>query len=146
MISFAIFVWFCMKFVWPPIIQAMEKRKQDIADGLANAEKGNKFLSEAEQKADDQITLAREKARLVVADAEKTSQKNIDASKSKAKLEAEKIIVSANQEIEVQVARAKEELRAQVALLAIQGAEKILQKEIDEKAHEKMLKELSLKL
>ena len=139
MIMFILFVWFCMKLVWPPIVNALADRKKQIADGLAAGERGRHELELATRRSTDILHEAKQKAAEIIAGAEKRAVQVVEESKGDAKNEAERIIAGAKAEIEQEVNRAKEQLREQVARLAIAGAEKILAREVDAQAHAAML-------
>ena len=138
-IMFALFVWFCMSFVWPPIVGALAARQKQIADGLAAGDRGKHELELASKKATQQMHTAKEKASEIVALAEKRASEIVEEAKEDAKTEGARIITGAKAEIEQEVNRAKEGLRQQVAQLVVAGAEKILRREIDAKAHSEML-------
>ncbi len=138
-IAFFVFVWFCMKFIWPPLMQALEERKRVIADGLAAAERGKREQEIGEKKALDTIKKAKQDASEVIALAEKRASEIADEAKLHAKAEAERIVTAARAEIEQEVNRAKEQLRAAVSTLAVTGAARILEKEVDAKAHAQLL-------
>jgi F-type H+-transporting ATPase subunit b len=138
-IMFALFVWFTMKFVWPPIVGALSARQKQIADGLAAADRGKHELELAAKKATQELRTAKEKASDIIAQAEKRASEIIDEAKGNAKTEGDRIIAGAKAEIDQEVNRAKEGLRQQVSTLAVAGAEKILRREIDAKAHADML-------
>ena len=142
-ISFAIFVWFCMRYVWPPLIKVLEERADTIADGLAAAERGAKELEEAEGKVQILLSDGREKALEFVNQAQRRAEEIVEAAKSEARLEADKIKVAAQTEMDQERNRAREELRKEVADLVIMGAEKILAREVDEKSHREILKQIS---
>lgn len=141
-ISFAFFVWFCMKFVWPPIMSALEERKKKIADGLAAAERGKHEQELAEQRATEVISEAKQEASNIIAQAQKRANEIVEEAKETARTEADRIVASANAEIEQEVNRAKEHLRGQVVSIAVAGAGKVLNREIDEKAQDDLLKDL----
>lgn len=141
-ISFAFFVWFCMKFVWPPIMSALEERKKKIADGLAAAERGKHEQELAEQRAKEVIGEAKQEASNIIAQAQKRASEIVEEAKETARTEGERIVASANAEIEQEVNRAKEHLRGQVVSIAVAGAGKVLNREIDDKAHDDLLKDL----
>jgi F-type H+-transporting ATPase subunit b len=145
-IMFIIFVWFCMKFVWPPIMTALAKRQKQIADGLAAADRGKHELELAAKKASKELHAAKEKASDIIAQADKRASEIVDEAKTNAKTEGDRIIAGAKAEIEQEVNRAKEGLRQQVSALAVAGAEKILRKEIDAKAHAAMLNTIANEL
>lgn len=139
MLAFVVFVWFCMKFIWPPLTRALDERKKTIADGLAAAEKGKRELELGEKKALETIKQAKQGAAEVIALAEKRAAEIADEAKEAAKAEAERIVAAARADIEQEVNRAKESLRAAVSELAVVGAARILEKEVDAKAHAKLL-------
>jgi F-type H+-transporting ATPase subunit b len=141
-ITFLIFVWFCMKFVWPPIMNALTERKQKIADDLAAGEKGKRELELSKKRAAETMHKAKDRAADIVSHAEKRAGEVADEGKIKAKEEADHILINARNEIEQEVNHAREELRKAVAALAISGAGKILEKEIDEKAHAQLVDDL----
>ncbi|MBW8189818.1 F0F1 ATP synthase subunit B [Neiella marina] len=145
-IAFLIFVWFCMKFVWPPLMAAIEERQKKIADGLADAEKAEKRLELADVKAKDQLKQAKSEASEIVEQANKRKNQIVDEAKVEAQAEREKIIAQAQAEIESERNRAREELRTQVSALAIAGAEKILERSIDPAAHSDILDKLASEL
>lgn len=142
MIAFAVFVAFCMKYVWPPIMQALEERKKKIADGLAAAERGKHEQELAEKRAQQVIHEAKEQASTIVANAQRRGNEIVDESKDNARTEGERILTSAQAEIEQSANRAKDELRGQIGVIALAGAAKVLSREIDEKAHTDLLDEL----
>jgi F-type H+-transporting ATPase subunit b len=145
-ISFAIFVWFCLKYVWPPVLKALEERESRIADGLAAAERGKHELELAEQRAGDVIRDGKDKAQDFITQAQKRADEIVEAAKATAREEAERIKVAASAEIEQNRNQARDELRAQVARLAVSGAEQILMREVDEKAHREVLDKLAANL
>lgn len=141
-IAFFLFVWFCMKFVWPPIMSALEERKKKIADGLAAAERGKHEHELAQKRAKDVIQEAKEQAANIIAQAQKRASEIVEESKETARTEGERLITAANAEIEQEVNRAKEQLRGQVVTLSVAGASKVLSREIDESAHDELLQDL----
>jgi len=141
-ISFIFFVWFCMKFVWPPIMSALEERKKKIADGLAAAERGKHEQELAEQRATEVISEAKQEASNIIAQAQKRASEIVEEAKETARTEGERIVNAANAEIEQEVNRAKEHLRGQVVSIAVAGAGKVLNRELDDKAHDDLLKDL----
>ena len=146
MVTFASFVWFCMKFVWPVIITAMEERQQKIADGLDAADRAMRDLAAAQDKATDQMKEAKQEAAGIVDQANKRANQIVDAAKQQAITEGARLKVAAEAEIEQEVNRAKEELRASVAGLAIAGAEKVLEASIDDKANRALIDNLASQL
>jgi F-type H+-transporting ATPase subunit b len=145
-IAFAVLIWFTVKFVWPPLLTAIEARQKEIADGLAAAQEGKSALEVAAKKSDATLNEAKQKASEIIGQAEKRATQIIEEAKVNAKAEGERIIAGAKAEIDQEVNRAKEGLRAQVSSLAVAGAEKILRKEIDAKAHGDMLSKLAAEL
>lgn len=141
-IAFLIFIWFCMKYVWPPIIQALDERKKKIADGLAAAERGKHEQELAEKRAQQVIHEAKEQANEIITQAQRRGNEIVDESKDNARIEGDRILVSAQAEIKQEANRARDELRVQVGSVAIAGAAKILGREIDDKAHTDLLEEL----
>lgn len=145
-IAFAVLIWFTVKFVWPPLLKAIETRQKEIADGLAAAQEGKSALEVAAKKSETTLNEAKQKASEIIGQAEKRAAQIIDEAKANAKAEGDRIIAGAKAEIEQEVNRAKEGLRSQVSTLAVAGAEKILRKEIDAKAHSEMLSKLAAEL
>lgn len=138
-ITFFVFVWFCMKFVWPPIMNALAERRKQIADGLAAGERGKHELELASRRAVENLHDAKQKAAEIIAQADKRAAQLVEEAKAAAKLEADRMIAGAQASIAQETVRAKEALRGQVAGLAVAGAEKILRREIDAKAHAELL-------
>ena len=145
-ISFAFLIWFCVKFIWPPITTAIDERNRKIADGLAEAEKGRAALAEGEKQKAVMLREARDAAGELKLVNEKQAQALIEDAKVQAKLEAERIIAGAQAQIAQEQQKAPEQLREQVAALAVIGAEQILKREIDQKAHADMLAQLKAQL
>jgi len=145
-LSFAFLIWFSVKFIWPPLNRAIDERNKRIADGLAAAEKGKASLVEAQAKGESAMKEARERASGVLGESEKRGAQIVEEAKAAAKEEADRIIAGAREQIASEVAKAKTELREQVAALAVAGAEKILQREIDAKSHAEMLGKLKAQL
>lgn len=145
-ITFFIFVWFCMKYVWPPVMQALEGRRKEIADGLAAGERGKNELTLSSKRAAENLREAKQKASEIVVLAEKRAAEIIDEAKGQAKIEGDRIIKGAQAIIEQETHRAKEILRAQVADLAVAGAARILRREINAKAHDDLLKAIQSEL
>jgi len=143
LISFAVFVWFTMKYVWPPLVKALEERKAKIADGLAAAERGAHEKELAEQAAKEKLHEAKLQSAEIVARAEKRAAEIVDEAKEKAREEGERILTAARAEIEQEMNKAREALRSRVGELAVAGAEKILRREIDAGAHKEILDELA---
>ncbi|RTZ59426.1 MAG: F0F1 ATP synthase subunit B [Gammaproteobacteria bacterium] len=146
MITFAVFVWFTMKFVWTPIIGALETRKNEIADGLAAAQRGEKEQELAQQKATEVIKEAKQQAAEILGHAKKRGDEMVDEAKQAALEEAAHVKAAAEAEIERDANRAKETLRKEVGKLAARGAAKILNKEVDAKSHARLLEELAAEL
>ncbi|MDC9598657.1 MULTISPECIES: F0F1 ATP synthase subunit B [Xenorhabdus] len=145
-IAFVLFVLFCMKYVWPPIMAAIEKRQKEIADGLASAERAKKNLDLAQANASDQLKKAKADAQVIIELANKQKAQIIDDAKAEAELERNKIVAQAHAEIEAERKRAREELRKQVAMLAIAGAEKIIERSVDEAANSDIVDKLVAEL
>lgn len=141
-IMFALFVWFCMKFVWPPIMAALDARNKRIADGLAAAERGKNDLALASKRSAEILREAKEKVSEIIASGDKRASEIIEEAKAQAKIESERIVTAAKAEIEQEVFRAKEQLRTQVSAIALAGAGKILGREIDAAAHNDLLDKL----
>ncbi len=141
-IMFALFVWFCMKFVWPPIMAALNARNKRIADGLAAAERGKNDLALAAKRSTELLREAKEKVAEIIALGDKRASEIVEEAKAQAKIEGERIVTAAKAEIEQEVFRAKEQLRTQVSAIALAGAGKILGREIDAKAHNDLLDKL----
>lgn len=141
-IMFALFVWFCMKFVWPPIMAALDARNKRIADGLAAAERGKNDLALAAKRSAELLREAKEKVSEVIALGDKRASEIVEEAKAQAKIEGDRIIAAAKAEVEQEVFRAKEQLRTQVSAIALAGAEKILGREIDAIAHNDLLDKL----
>ena len=145
-VAFAIFIWFTVKFIWPPLMKAIEQRQKQIAEGLAAAERGKQELELAAKRAAEELQRARAQAGEIISQAEKRGAAVIEGAKDAAKVEAGRIVTGAKAEIEQEVFRAKEALRTQVAMLAVAGAEKILKREVDAKAHAQLLSGLEAEL
>ncbi|HEC18958.1 MAG TPA: F0F1 ATP synthase subunit B [Gammaproteobacteria bacterium] len=146
MIAFGLLIWFVNKVMWGPLSGIMEARQKRIADGLAAAEKGKHEEELAKKKALELIKEAKDQAAEVVAQGQKRASEIVDEAKETARAEAERIVTAANAEIEREVNQAKEALRAQVASIAVAGAEKVLKREIDAKAHAALLNELAAEI
>ena len=141
-IAFSLFVWFCMKYVWPPIIGGLQERQERIARGLADAEKAEQKREDAEEEVDEMIQEAKAQAAEIVAQAQKRGNEIVESSKDDARTEGERIKKSAQSEIDRSVVDAREGLRKQVGSLAVEGARRILGTEIDEKKHDKVSDDL----
>lgn len=142
MIVFAIFVWFTMKFVWPPIMQAMRERQKRISEGLAAAERGVRELNEATTKAESMVGKAREQAQEILSNAQRQANETLDRARDEARAEGDRIVTAAREEVDQAVASAKDDLRREVGALAVTGAERILKREIDAKAHNDIIDDL----
>jgi F-type H+-transporting ATPase subunit b len=142
MVAFLVFVAFCMRYVWPPIMAAMEERQQKIVDGLAAADRASHDLELAQKEAVDRLAEAKREAAGIVDSANKRAATVIDEAKAAAVVEADRVKELANAEVEREKAQAKEQLMAQVSALAISGAEKVLAAEIDADKHANLLKQL----
>lgn len=145
-IAFMVFVWFCMKYVWPPLMNAIEERQEKIAEGLEASQKGEKDLQRSKKRAKKRLAKAKIQAAEIIDQANKRHAQIVDSAKEDARAEAAKIKVGAATEIEQEIHRAKEQLRGQVSMLAIQGAEKILARTVDADAHQDILNKLSAEL
>ncbi|MEE9333267.1 MAG: F0F1 ATP synthase subunit B [Granulosicoccaceae bacterium] len=142
LISFAIFVFLCMKYVWPPVMAALRERQDKIAQSLADAEQGAQRREEAEQEVNTMLQDAKAQAAEIVAQAQKRSNELVEESKNTARKEGERLMASAQADIEQEVVSARETLRKQVSSIAIQGAGKILGTEVNADAHAKVLDDL----
>lgn len=145
-IAFLFFVWFCMKYVWPPLMAAIEERQAKIAEGLEASERGEKDLHLAQEKASQYLVEAKAQAAEIIDQANKRHAQIVDSAKDDARSEAAKIKTGADAEIEQEINRAREQLRSQVAGLAVQGAEKILARTIDAELHRDILDKLATEI
>ncbi|MEX0619624.1 MAG: F0F1 ATP synthase subunit B [Pseudohongiellaceae bacterium] len=145
-IAFFVFVYFCMKFVWPPFTAILEERQKKIADGLEAADRAQRDLHLAQEKAGKELVAAKQQAAEIVDQAKRRASQIVDEAKGQAREEGSRLKAAAAAEIEQEVNRAKEVLRAQVAGIAIAGAEKILQASIDKAANEELVKNLAADL
>ncbi len=145
-VAMIVFVWFCMKWIWPPVMAAIDKRRKEIADGIAAGEKGYKDLADAKLGAEGILTDARQKAVQVVDLAHKRSSDLVGEAKNLAVQESERIVTQARGEIVNEQARARDNLRKEVAALAVAGATKVLGREVDAKTHAALLDELAAQL
>jgi F-type H+-transporting ATPase subunit b len=143
---FAVFIWFCARFIWPVLMRAIGERQKQIADGLAAGEEARQSLSRAEKQIAEMLSEAKSRASDIVAQGEKTRNDTIEQARTEAKTEGGRLIAAAKAEIEQEVSRAKETLRNQVADLAVAGASKILQREVDPKAHAELLASIEKQL
>ena len=145
-IVFAAFIWFTVKFIWPYMLRAIEARQKNIADGLAAAEQGRRSLETSTRQAEDAVTQARSRAAEILAQAEKRATQLVDEARTVAKEEGNREKTAAKAEIAQEVTRAREQLRDHVASLAVAGAEKILRREVDAKAHGELLESIKRQL
>jgi F-type H+-transporting ATPase subunit b len=145
-ITFAILVWFTMKFVWPPLTNMMDERAKRIADGLAAAERGKQDLLVAEKRVADELSKARQQSTEIMLGAEKRANQIVEEDRETARQEGARLVADAKAEIDQEVLRAKETLREQVAVLAVTGAEKILRKEVDAAKHADLLASIKAEL
>ena len=145
-VAMIIFVWFCMKFIWPPIMNAIEERQTQIADGLAAGERGQQSLEKAKAEADDIVGDARKQATTIVDQAHAWANEITAEGKAEGVKERERQMAAGLAELEQEANRAREELRGQVSAIAVASAEKILRREIDRKAHEDILSKLAAEL
>ena len=143
LIAFVVFVIFCMKIVWPPIMAALNERQKKIADGLAEAERGMQQQEIAEQNAAKQLSEAKQQASEILGQAQKRANEMVEDAKSVATDEGNRIKEAAHAEVEKEVNRAKETLRTQVSTIAVAGAERILKKEINASSHQDILDDLA---
>ena len=146
LITFVVFVWFTMKYVWTPIVAALETRKKGIADSLAQAERGKHEQELAKQRASEILQKAKSEASDIVGNAQKRAAGIVEEAKGDARGEGARILSAARAEIDREVSRAREQLREQVAVLAVAGAEKILKREIDAAAHKGVVDEIAKQL
>jgi F-type H+-transporting ATPase subunit b len=145
-IAFFLFVAFCMRYIWPPITHALQERKKKIADGLAAAERGKHEQQLAEDRAKEILRDAKEQAGEIITRAEKRAHEIIDEAKGDAREEGNRVLAASRAEINQEINRAKEELRGQVVNLALLGASKVLQREVDQKAHAELLTRLAAEI
>jgi len=141
-ISFAVFVWICMKYIWPPLMAALEERNARISEGLAAAQRGQKDLEDAQVKVADSLNDAKSQAQDIIGQAQKRANEIVDEAKDNARDEADRIKASATADIDQQVNSAREQLRKEVSTIALAGAEQILKREVDAKAHAAVLDDL----
>lgn len=145
-IAFAVFVWFCMKYVWPPLLSAIEERQKKISDGLTQAERAGKDLELAQAKATEKLKEAKVQAAAIVDQANKRRSQIIEKAKDEAEIERKKIIAQGEAEVEAEINRAREKLRLQVSSLAIAGAEKIIKRTVDKEANSDIIDKLVAEL
>jgi F-type H+-transporting ATPase subunit b len=141
-ITFIVFVWFCMKYIWPPLMAALEERNARISEGLAAAQRGQQDLEDAQAKVSDSLNDAKQQAQEIINQAQKRANEIVDEAKGAARDEADKIKLAASADIDQQVNSAREELRKEVSSIALAGAGQILGREVDAKAHAAVLDEL----
>ncbi len=146
MISFALFVWFTMKYVWPPIQQALADRQQQIADGLAAGERGQQELEKAREEVAALLKEAREQASQIISQANKRQAELVDEARAEARAEGERILSAAREEVEREVQQAREALRREVADIAMAASGRILKREVDAKAHQDLIDELAAQI
>ena len=146
MVVFFLGAWITMKYIWPPLINAIEERQKQIADGLAAANKGERALAVATEQGKAIEADARARASNLVADGEKLGQKIVEDAKAQAQIEADRILEAARAEAAQEMERVREQLRSQVAVLAVAGAEQILAREVDKTVHAQLLEQLKAKL
>lgn len=146
LISFAIFVWFCMKFVWPPLQKAMHEREQKIAEGLSASDRADKELAAAKQEAERILRGARDETSKIIEQARIRSNHLIEEAQEKARAEGDRIIEEARNAIAQESEKARRDLRSQVAALAVEGAERILEASVDEQKHSDLLDKLAAEL
>jgi len=145
-VTFIVFVWFCLKFIWPHIMKAMDDRKTRIADGLAAGERGRHEQELAEQRAVEVIREAKDQAKEILALAHNRGDEIVDDAKGDGRAEGERMLRAAEAEMEQQMNQAREQLRADVVKLALQGAQQVLGRDVDEKAHAEQLNRLAEQL
>ncbi|MEJ2060046.1 MAG: F0F1 ATP synthase subunit B [Gammaproteobacteria bacterium] len=145
-IAFFVFVWFVMTYVWPPIMKALNERKKQIADGLAAAERGKHEQELAKKHALEELHAAKQQAAEIISQAQKRASEVVEEAKQQARSEGDRLKAAAQAEIDQEINRAREQLRGQVASLAVVGAERVLKKEIDAKAHQQVLDDLVAQL
>ncbi len=142
-VAMIVFVWFCMKFIWPPIVQALEQRRKNIADGIAAAQQASDELEQAKAKADKLIGEARAQAGEIVDQANRRAGQIVETARDEAESEKSRQVEAAKADIEQEINRARQQLAGQVATLAVTGAERLLEREIDAAAHRDLLDKLA---
>jgi F-type H+-transporting ATPase subunit b len=145
-LSFAVFIWITVIWIWPMILKNIEARQKIIADGLAEAERGRSSLADAQKQTESMMKEARARAHDIVTAAERAASQRVEESKSQAKAEGDRILAAAKAQIDQEVQAARQQLREQVAALAVTGAEKILRREVDARAHAQMLDQLKAQI
>jgi F-type H+-transporting ATPase subunit b len=138
-IAFGLFIWFTARFIWPPLLRAIETRQKTIADGLAAAEQGRRALEVSSRQAEQALREARDRAAEIVAQAERRAAQLVEEAKAAARAEGDRERAAAKADIAQELARAREQLREQVAALVVAGAERILRREVDARAHADLL-------
>lgn len=146
MLAFGVLIWFTMKFVWPPILAAIEERRKTIADGLSAAERATQSLKEASTKSDEELKSARQQASEIIASANKQAVQLVEQARTAAVVEAERIRAAARSEVDREVAVAREVLKDKVGELAVMGAARILKREVDAKAHADVIGSLAAQI
>ena len=145
-IAFFLFVVFCMKYVWPPIMNALQERKKKIADGLAAADRGRHEKQLAEERARETLRKAKEQASEIIARADKRGTEIVDEAKGDARDEGKRLLTAAQAEIEQEINRVKHDLRIQVVAIALQGAGKVLEREVDSATHDELMNKLAAEI
>jgi len=145
-IPFIILAWFTAKFIWPPITKALDERATKIADGLAAADRAKGELASANKRVEAQLAATRDEAGRRLADAERLAQQIVEEAKARAAVESARIVAAAHAEAEQESLRARDALRAEVAVLAVKGAEQILRRDVDERVHAELLSRLKTEL
>lgn len=145
-IAFAVFVWLCMKYIWPPLMAALDERNARISEGLAAAERGQKELEDAKEKVGESLGDAKQQAQEIINQAQKRANEIVDEAKEAARDEAGKIRDAASADIDQQIVSARENLRREVSAIALAGAEQILKREVDAKAHAAVLDDLAAQI
>lgn len=145
-LAMIVFVWFCMKFIWPPVMTAIETRQKEIAEGLAAAERGQNSLAEAKHEAEKIIAAARDQARGIVDQANSRANSIVEEGRSEGVAQRQRELAEGQAQIELEKSRVRDELRNQVAAIAVAGAERILAREIDANAHRDLLDQLAREL
>lgn len=142
-ISLALFVWFCMRFIWPFLTNALAERQKRVADGLAAAEQGQKKLDDAQVKYQELVDEGKQQAATIIAQAQKRGGEIVEEAKNTARVEHDRIVEAGKHEVAQEKEQAREELRSRVAALALAGAEQVLMREVDKKAHNDVLAKIS---
>lgn len=143
MLTFLVFVWFTKKFVWPPVMQALEERRARIAEGLAAADRGQKALEEADAQVAERLREARQQASQIIEQAERRGAELVEEAKENARVAGDRMLAQSRAELEQDINRARESLRGEVAAIALSGARELLEKEIDADAHRDLLDRLA---